>query len=408
MKVKTLLSLLLVMITFIGENPVHAQTENVNFVRAVEESKLIVEKLLKSAPIIDGHNDLFAWYFGCSYKNLPKCPQDLFDYPLDTIQLGQTDIPRWKMGGVGGVLLNVYADSLKSFLDAYDLLYRLQDTYNNDLKVVVTSSEMSAAIQQGKIAILPMLEGSIRLENKMSFLRIFYKLGLRCVTFTYNTSDLADGSDDVPIHNGISVLGQEMVREMNELGIIIDMSHISANAMSQILDITNAPVIFSHSNAKALCNVSRNVPDSILFRLKSNGGIIMLDMVPEHTTNQFTKWVSTGDSIYFVTKQNYPNDLDVLRKVMTQWERENPKPIVTIANIADHFDYVKELIGVDYIGIGGDYDGLDYTINGLEDVSCFPNLLVELTRRGWTETELEKITSKNFLRVFEAVENKSN
>lgn len=164
------------------------------------------------------------------------------------------------------------------------------------------------------------------------------------MTFTYNTSDLADGSDDVPIHNGISVLGQEMVREMNELGIIIDMSHISANAMSQILDITNAPVIFSHSNAKALCNVSRNVPDSILFRLKSNGGIIMLDMVPEHTTNQFTKWVSTGDSIYFVTKQNYPNDLDVLRKVMTQWERENPKPIVTIANIADHFDYVK---GVD-------------------------------------------------------------
>jgi membrane dipeptidase len=365
----------------------------------------MIENIISASPVIDGHNDLYAWYFGCNYKKLPKCPQDIDDYPLDRLQKGQTDIPRWRKGGVGGVLLNIYADSLMPFLDAYDLLYRLEDAYRKDLKVVGTASEMHAAMQQGKIALLPILEGSVRLENKLSFLRTFYKLGLRCVTFTYNTSDLADGSDDDPRHNGISALGREMVTEMNRLGIIIDMSHISVNAMSQILDITEAPVIFSHSNARALCNVNRNVPDSILFRLKKNGGIIMLNMVPYHTTNQFAEWVNNGDSTYFSTQRQYPNDKQKLKDVMTQWEKDNPKPTVTISDIADHFDYIRRIIGVDYIGISGDYDGLDYTINGMEDVSCYPNLLVELARRGWTKTELKKITSENFLRVFKDVEN---
>lgn len=389
-----------------SDNVADAQTTNIiKYQRTEKEAKSIIKKLIKTSPVIDGHNDLFAWYFGCNYKKLPKCPQDIGGYPLDTITKGQTDIPRWRKGGVGGVLLNVFADSLIPFLDAYDLLYRLEHKYNKDLKVVVTASEMHTTMQQGKIALLPMLEGSVRLENKLSFLRTFYKLGLRCVTFTYYTSDLADGSDDIPLHNGISALGREMVTEMNKLGIIIDMSHISANAMSQILDITYAPVIFSHSNARALCNVNRNVPDSILFRLKKNGGIIMLDMVPDHTTNVFAKWVKNGDSIYFSTRKQFPDDKQKLKDVMTQWEKDNPKPTVTVSDIADHFDYVKWLIGVDYIGISGDYDGLDYTINGMEDVSCFPNLLVELARRGWTKTELKKIAGENFLRVFKNVEN---
>lgn len=395
----------LLIISIHSANVADAQTTNIiKYQRTERDAKSIIKKLIKTSPVIDGHNDLFAWYFGCTYKKLPKCPQDIGDYPLDTITKGQTDIPRWRKGGVGGVLLNVFADSLIPFLDAYDLLYRLEHKYNKDLKVVVTASEMHTAMQQGKIALLPMLEGSVRLENKLSFLRTFYKLGLRCVTFTYYTSDLADGSDDIPLHNGISALGREMVTEMNKLGIIIDMSHISANAMSQILDITYAPVIFSHSNARALCNVNRNVPDSILFRLKKNGGIIMLDMVPDHTTNVFAKWVKNGDSIYFSTQNQFPDDNQKLKDVMTHWEKDNPKPTVTVSDIADHFDYVKRLIGVDYIGISGDYDGLDYTINGMEDVSCFPNLLVELARRGWTKTELKKIAGENFLRVFKSVE----
>ncbi|MEO5685021.1 MAG: dipeptidase [Chitinophagaceae bacterium] len=368
----------------------------------------MVSRVLKISPVIDGHNDLFAWYFGCSYKKLAKCPQDIVDYPLDTISKGQTDIPRWRKGGVGAVQLNVFADSLRDFIDAYDLLYRLEKKYSKDLKVVGSSAEMRRAMRDGKIALLPMLEGSVRLENKLSFLRTFYKQGLRCITFTYYTSELADGSDGPALNKGISFLGREMVIEMNRLGIIIDMSHISYKSMSDILNLSSAPVIFSHSNARALCNVNRNVPDSILLRLKANGGIIMLDMVPDHTTNDFVKWMKAGDAVYYKSKAQFKANKEKLQEMMQQWEKEYPRPLVTEKDVADHFDYVKKLIGVDYIGIGGDYDGLDYTITGMEDVSCFPKLLKELSRRGWTEKELKKITSENYLRVFEKIEAQSD
>lgn len=384
-----------------------AQNKPYNYPISETESKNIVARVLKQSPVIDGHNDLFAWYFGCKYKKLPKCPQDIKDYPLDTITNGQTDIPRWRKGGVGAVQLNVFSDSLKGFMDAYDQLYRLQETYSKDLKIVGTAAEMRKAMQAGKIALLPMLEGSVRLENSVSLLRMFYKLGLRCVTFTYNTSDLADGSDDKPKHNGISLIGKEMVREMNRLGVIIDMSHISAKSMSDILDITKAPVIFSHSNARALCDVNRNVSDEILKRLKTNGGLIMVDMVAEHTSNAFVKWYDSGDSVYYSAKEKYPGDKKKLKEMMDQWENNYPMPIVTIADVAGHFDYIKKLIGVDHIGISGDYDGMEYPIKGLEDVSCFPALLIELARRGWTEAELRKITGENYLRVFEEIEKKA-
>lgn len=393
------------LLAIFGATTVNAQKMTIQkYSKSEAEAKIIVDNVLKTSPIIDGHNDLFAWYYGCNYKKLAKCPQDIEDYPLDKIQRGQTDIPRWRKGGVGGVQLNVFADSLSTFLDAYDLLYRLEKTYPNDLEVVGTSAEMRSAMKNGKIAVLPMLEGSVRLEDKPSLLRTFYKLGLRCVTFAYKTNGLADGSDDVPRHNGISTIGREMVKEMNRLGIIIDMSHISAKAMSSILDVSEAPVIFSHSNARAVCDVNRNVPDSILMRLKKNKGLIMIDMAPEHTSNAFVRWGISGDSIYYKTKELYPSDKKQLAETMAKWEKENPKPIVTVSNVADHFDYVKKLIGVDYIGISGDYDGITYTAEGLEDVSCYPNLLIELARRGWSDSELKRITSENFLKVFDAIE----
>lgn len=368
------------------------------------KARRIVDKVLASSPVIDGHNDLFIWYYGCRYKPLQGCPQDIADYPINILQVGHTDIPRWRKGGVGGVQLNVFADSLSSFLDAYDLLYRMEKEYSNDLKIVGSSAETKQAIKEGKIAIIPSLEGAIRLENKFSYLRTFYKLGLRSVTFTYHTSDLADGSDDKPLHDGISSIGARMVKEMNELGIIIDISHASSETMSDILRVSKAPVIFSHSNVRALCNVKRNVPDSILHGLKSNGGIIMIDLVPEHTSEKFAAWMKEGDSLYYSIKERYPNDAKLLNNSMEKWEKENPQPEVTVRDVADHFDYVKEKIGVDYIGIGGDFDGITFTIKGLEDVSCFPALLVELAKRGWTESELMKITGENYLRVFEKVE----
>lgn len=375
--------------------------------RTGTEAQTLVRKVLKVSPIIDGHSDLFAWYFGCEYKKLPKCPQGIEDHQIDKITRGQTDIPRWRNGGVGGVLMNVFgADAFTAAMQS-EFTNSLEKAYPNDLKVVTTASEMRKAINAGKIALLPMMEGSERLAGDISKLDELYKFNLRCMTFTYVTGPFADARDDEPRNNGITNAGKEMVKKMNELGIIIDMSHISAKAMSDILDVTKAPVIFSHSNARNLADVERNVPDEILRRLKSNKGLIMIDVVAEHTTTSFGKWMVDGDAVYFTTKKKFPNDLALLKKTMTEWEAKNPKPVVTVADVADHFEHVRKLIGVEHIGISGDFDGMDYPIPGLEDVSRFPALLTELARRGWTEKELRKITGENFLRVFADVENKA-
>ncbi len=384
-----------------------AFAQQIEYPVSSEKATQIVAEILKTSPIIDGHNDLFVNYFDCK-----TCPKDLNDYPIDIIAPGQTDIPRMKKGGVGGVLLNVFGreKTLDSYMQAWDLLYRMQDTYNNELKIVSTASEMRKGMQEGKITILPSLEGAVRLGNNKYLLKTYYKLGLRSVTFAYSSNQFADGSDDTAKYNGISALGSEMVGEMNKLGVIIDMSHISAQAMNGILDITKAPVIFSHSNVQALCNVNRNVPDDVLKKLKLNGGIIMLCPVPYFTTNTYFDWHNLNDSFFenlFERFQKNPADSTELDKIAIQWEKDNPPPMITVADLANHFDYVKKLIGVDYIGIGGDYDGIEYTINGMEDISSYPKLLTELIRRGWTETEIKKITGENFLRIFEAVEQKA-
>lgn len=361
----------------------------------------IVEKVLKSSPVIDGHNDLFVHYFDCG-----TCPRDLDAYRLDTFAKGHTDIPKMCKGKVGAVLMNVFGrdTSLLSYHKAWDLLYRMETKYANDIKIVGSSAEMRQAMNSGKIAFLPILEGALRLKNNPALLRTFYKLGLRSVTFAYKTNGLADGSDDTAKYNGISSVGREMVKEMNRVGVLIDMSHISANAMNDILGVTKAPVIFSHSNARALCDVNRNVPDDVLLRLKENGGIIMLAFVPYFVKKQHYVWLDKGDAVYYKAVADYPNDRPKVDSIMKKWEADNAEPLVTVSDMANHFDYVKKLIGIDYIGMAGDFDGISFTIKGLENTSTYPNLLIELARRGWTETELKKITSENFLRVFGQVE----
>lgn len=382
-----------------------SQTQNTGkkYVLTDQAAEKLVARVLKASPVIDGHNDLFIHFFACK-----ECPQDFSTYRIDSTNSGHTDIPRWRKGGVGGQLLNIEKDgSLDRFLGAYDIVYRMQTAYPNDIKVVGTSAEMRSAMKSGRIAILPIMETSKGIENSMTLLRSFYQLGLRSVTFAYKTNDLADGSDDKPKHNGVSAFGKEMVGEMNRLGVIVDISHVSTKAMSDVLETTKAPVIFSHSNARALCDVTRNAPDDIIKKLVANRGMIMLTFVPEFTTNEFANWYKSGDEFYFALQRKYAFDKVKVKADMDIWEKENPRPVVTVSDIADHFDHVKDLIGVDHIGIGGDYDGIAYTIKGLEDVSGYPKLLTELAKRGWTEKELRKITGENFLRVFEEVEVKA-
>ncbi|MBA2499787.1 MAG: membrane dipeptidase [Chitinophagaceae bacterium] len=374
-------------------NPVYERSES--------EAKTIVQKVLKQSPVIDGHNDLLRYYYDCR-----SCPRELDAYRLDTITSGHTDIVRWKSGGVGAQLLNVFGNTFtaRNLLDAYDLVYRMTEKYGNDLIFATSSTEIRKAFQKKKIAIVPAMEFSIRLENSPAMVRIFHRLGLRAVTLAYQTNDLADGSDDTAKHNGLSTLGKEMVMEMNRTGIMVDISHVSEKSMIDVLQISEAPVIFSHSNAKALCNVNRNVSDEVLKKLKSNGGIIMLTFVPYFTTQAFADWYKKGDEVWMKLKNQHKDSLPLAITDMEKWEKENTPPTVNVADIADHFDYVKKVAGVNHIGIGSDFDGIEYVIKGLEDVSTFPNLLIELARRGWTEAELRKITGENFLRVFERVE----
>lgn len=369
--------------------------------RSEGEAKAIVQRVLKASPVIDGHNDMLRYFYECK-----ECPRDLDQYRLDTITKGHTDIVRWRKGGVGAQLLNVFGNeyTARNLLDAYDLVYRMSEKYSKDLSFATSASDIRKAMKQNKIAIVPSMEFSVRLENSMAMIRIFHKLGLRAVTLAYQTNDIADGSDDTARHGGLSALGKEMVEEMNRTGIMVDISHVSTKTMQDVLELSKAPVIFSHSNVRALTEVNRNVPDDVLLQLKQNGGIIMLTFVPYFTTNEFSRWMAKGDSVYYAAEKMFSGNREQMDKEMDRWEAANPMPVVTVANLADHFDYVKKLIGVDHIGMAGDYDGIYYTIKGLENVSTYPHLLIELARRGWSESELRKITGENFLRVFEQVE----
>jgi len=371
---------------------------------SAEAASKLVRRVLANSPVIDGHNDLLIHYFDCK-----ACPLDLADYPIDRPTKGHTDIARWRKGGVGGQLLNVFGgdQSAEGLMAAYDLVRRMESSYPNDIKIAGTSAEMRLAMKQGRIAILPTLEGATRLKGSPALLRSYYRLGLRSVTFAYKTNDMADGSDDAPKHNGVSELGKNMIREMNRLGVIIDISHVSEKAMNDVLNLSQAPVIFSHSNARALTNVKRNVSDATLLKLKANGGVIMLTFVPYFTRLEHSKWLDTGDRVYEELSKLHGGDKEKMTPGMDKWEKENPEPSVTVADMADHFDHVKRIIGADYIGVAGDFDGISFTIKGLADVSAYPTLLTELARRGWTEAELRKITSENFLRTFEAVEQKA-
>jgi membrane dipeptidase len=381
----------------------HSQPSR-NYSIGEEEARIIVAGVLKNAPIIDGHNDLFVQFMDCK-----TCPRDLKQFRLDSINTGHTDIPRLRKGGAGGMLINIFGaqKTSASYAAAWDLFRRMEKRYAKDLAITTSSAAMRKAMSEGKIALLPILEGASRLDNNIETLRKYYQWGLRSVTFAYQTNGLADGSDDKPRHNGTSNAGKHMVREMNRLGVIIDMSHISEKAMHAILSITQAPVIFSHSNVKTLCNVNRNVPDSVLLRLKQNRGLIMLTFVPYFVRIEHSRWLNAGDTAYYAIKDKYSGKRAKMDSAMGQWEKDNPQPVVDVADMADHFDYVKHLIGVEHIGIAGDFDGITFTIKGLENTSSYPNLLIELARRGWTPVELEMISSRNFLRVFQEVEEKA-
>ncbi len=363
-----------------------------------------VRKILAVTPVIDGHNDV-PW----EIREAKDLPRDVEHYDLRTdLKTQDTDFARMKKGGLGGQFWSIYIpgdvkDSgyARIQLEQFDIARRMIAKYPDKMVFAKTSADARRAIATGKFPSFLGLEGGHAIENSLGALRIYYELGARYMTLTHNvTLDWADAALDKAKHGGLTPFGREVVHEMNRMGMIVDLSHVSPGVMSNVLDISESPVMFSHSSSRALADHPRDVPDSILLRLKKNNGVVMITFVREFVSQKYHDWRGARSARRSELAMSFGGDTTRVRTAMDEWLRANPEPVVTLSDAADHFDHIKKLIGADHIGVGGDFDGMgSEKIQGLEDVSKYPDLLAELARRGWTDDELRKVASGNILRV---------
>lgn len=351
-----------------------------------DSHRALAERVLRSAPLIDGHNDL-PW----AIRGFRDAPMDVERYDLRTRTAGHTDIARLRAGRLGGQFWSVYIpgeDDTKALgyarvqLEQIDIAQRVFAKYPDVLEPVLTAQGFRDAFARGRIGSVMGMEGGHAIENSLGALRAYHAMGVRYLTLTHNVHlDWADAHVPNPRHGGLTAFGREVVREMNRLGMLVDLSHTSAGTMSDALDVSEAPVIWSHSNAFAVANHTRNVPDSILQRLPRNGGVVMVTFVPGFVSQAQVDWNRTPAA-----------------------ERRGSAPGATLAQVADHIEHIRRVAGVDHVGIGGDFDGIDDVVRGLEDVSTYPALFAELARRGWTEADLRKLAGENVLRALEQAE----
>jgi membrane dipeptidase len=363
-------------------------------------------KILRSVPLIDGHNDL-PWEIRIS----KTAPRDVAAYDLRGHVPGHTDLERLKAGQVGAQFWSIYVpgevkDSgfARIQLEQFDIALRTIARYPDRLTLALTAADIEREFKRGRIASLLGMEGGHVIENSLGALRAYYDLGARYLTLTHNvTLDWADAAADSARHGGLTEFGREVVREMNRLGMLVDLSHVSPGTMSDALDVAAAPVIFSHSSARALTDHVRNVPDSILQRLPENGGVVMVTFVPAFVSQEVADWeeVATEEG---KKVEAQVSDTVERRRQMDAWVAAHPRPDATLAQVANHIDHVRKLAGVDHVAIGSDFDGIEHTPVGLENVSTFPQLFAELIRRGWSDDDLRKLAGRNLLRVLRAAE----
>ena len=363
-------------------------------------------RLLHSSPLIDGHNDL-PW----EIREDSTAPRDVAAYDLRTRRPKQTDLMRLGDGEVGAQFWSIYIpgeirDSgyARVQLEQFDIARRMIARYPDRLGLALTADDIERLFKRGRIASLLGMEGGHAIENSLGALRSYYALGARYMTLTHNvTLDWADAALDSVRHGGLTEFGREVVREMNRLGMLVDLSHTSPGTMSDALDVSEAPVIFSHSSARALVDHPRNVPDSILARLPRNGGLVMVTFVPAFVSSEVAEWERQGDSARKQLEATVSDSAERKRQ-NDAWLAAHPRPEATLAQVADHIQHVRDVAGVDHVGIGSDFDGTDYTPVGLEDVSRFPELFAELIRRGWSDADLKKLAGQNLLRVLRQAE----
>ncbi|HEY8046519.1 MAG TPA: dipeptidase [Streptosporangiaceae bacterium] len=362
-------------------------------------------KLLSRVPLLDGHNDL-PWALreaGCAGLDGPDLSE--------TVSFTQTDLPRLAAGGVGAQFWSVYVPpalageaAVAATLEQIDLVQRMIRRYPGQLELALTADDVQRIFATGRVASLIGAEGGHSIASSMGVLRTLYALGVRYLTLTHNANvPWADSATDQPGAGGLTGFGRAVVGEMQRLGMLADLSHVSPATMGDTLDIAEAPVIFSHSSALALCDHPRNVPDSILARLRGNGGVCMVTFVSSFVSPECWAW-ERELTAEMERRGADPWELAARDRVRGELAAVSPLPRATLAQVAGHIEHVREVAGLDHVGLGGDFDGTDQLPDGLADVSCYPALLGELLARGWSEEDCAKLAGGNILRVMQEAE----
>ena len=363
-------------------------------------------RLLQRVPLVDGHNDL-PWAL---VERDPVSPLGL-DLRLPQPAL-MTDLPRLAAGLVGGQFWVCYVPSeteparaARLALDQIDLIHRLVAAHPGQLALARTAGDVEAAHARGRIASLIGVEGGHMIDGSLSMLRTLYQLGARYLTLTHaSNTPWADSATDDPVHGGLTPFGEEVVREMNRLGMLVDLSHVADETMRDALAISAAPVIFSHSSARALADHPRNVPDDILRRVGEKGGVVMVNFASTFVSAEAAYARRGAFAAYKAARLAHPDDATARRQVMKEWLAAHPAPRATLAQVADHLDHIRRVAGPQAVGIGSDFDGISDPPEGLEDVSRFPDLIAELFRRGWPPRDIEGAAGRNLLRVLRQAE----
>lgn len=367
-------------------------------------------EVLAKTPIIDGHNDTPHQIAALFDRDFSKF--DLAALPAEVLAKTHTDIKTARAGFLGGQYWSVYVDAalpkheaVTRTIQQIDVVRQMMTRYPETFSYAETAAEVEAAMKKGQIASLIGMEGGQSIGSSLEILRQTYALGARYMTLTHSlTTDWADSATDAPKHDGLSPFGFEVLAEMNQLGMIADISHVSEATMHDVLDKSTAPVLFTHSNARTITPHPRNVPDSVLKRLPQNGGVVMVTFVPGFTSATRRQWEYERSAVAGRAKTEFSGNPAGEKAVVDAWIAANPQPKATLAQVADHIDHIRKVAGIDHIGIGGDFGGVDELPVGLENVSTYPALFAELVRRGYAKADLAKIAQGNVLRVMRGVE----
>lgn len=368
-----------------------------------------VTDILRRHPLIDGHNDL-PW----EAREQVRYDFDDLDIGAGTTGRTHTDIERLRRGCVGGQFWSVYVpaslqgdSAVTATLEQVDAVHQMVGRYPEAFGIARTADEVEAVFASGRVASLMGMEGGHSIGCSLATLRMFYVLGVRYMTLTHNDNvPWADSATDQPVHQGLSRFGVEVVREMNRVGMLVDLSHVSADTMRDALKVSEAPVIFSHSSARAVADSPRNAPDDVLESLRDNNGVIMSTFVPDFVSPAAAE--HRAAAMAAATEAGIKaTDLEAFKPFSAAYNKKHPKPKATIADVVAHFVHIREVAGIDHLGVGGDYDGVPKLPEGLEDVSTYPKVFAELHDLGWSEDDLAKVAGGNILRVLRDAEAKA-